>query len=599
MNDNFEHNPFGTGYPSYGFSGDQKPETEDIQNEETVKHEDRAEYNRAEYEAAEHETVKHDTAESEITESEAAEAEIAEAVTKKESDSTIPEWMKRPAEHVTPSHASSGAQTSTYTGINHSASMQDSPIRNEQNRTATESSREGTTYAYSFQRNEQDKPPVTPPPAKPPVKPAQPPKKKKKSGIFKKILLCILLAIIFGGVSGCVFVGVHAIGNKVFGLETEVEKVPEVPTVEPVAPIEKDAGENEADTETAETAASASGELTVAQVAERCMPAMVAITNTSIAEIPSYFGFGSQSYESTSSGSGIIIDQNDEELLIATNNHVISGATSLTVGFIDETLVEAMVKGTDVQNDLAVVSVKLTDIPAETLAKIRVIQIGNSDEMAVGDQVVAIGNALGYGQSVSSGWVSALDREVTIDNTTLTLLQTDAAINPGNSGGALLNMKGELIAINESKYADTSVEGMGYAIPVSTATPILAELMSKTTRYKVDEDQASYIGISCKDISSEFAMMYNVPTGVYVDSVEENGPAALAGIKKGDIITKFDGTTLSSYTDLVSQLEYYAAGESIEVVVYRAHMGEYQEQTLTVTLGARTDSEFLQEGVQP
>lgn len=593
MNDNYEHDPFGMGYDTKTDSEIEKETQADVQRlpdwlKEPIKAETVSKDAASEESESKNETITTETDEK-IEVREATEATRAWSTSSYEpttrwtvddvgtTDSGIEQaYHKSPAKPspVTPSVTSSQVTPPV------TPSSVTPPVTPSQ-----------MTSPMTPQR--MTPPPVTPTPTKSP----KAKKKKKKGGFFTKILVCVVLALIFGGVSGCVFVSVNAIGTKLLGLENEsgpASEIPEIPKVGPAAP-EENILSREPGKESTEASASASGELTVAQVAERCMPAMVAITNTSIAEIPNYFGFGSQSYESTSSGSGIIIDQNDTELLIATNNHVISGANTLTVAFIDDTLVEAIVKGTDVQNDLAVVSVKLTDIPSETLAQIRVIEIGDSDALSVGDQVVAIGNALGYGQSVSSGWVSALDREVTIDNTTLTLLQTDAAINPGNSGGALLNMRGELVAINESKYADTSVEGMGYAIPVSTATPILAELMSKTTRYKVEEDQASYLGISCKDISPDFAMMYNVPTGVYVDSVEENGPAALAGIKKGDIITKFDGTTLSSYTDLVGQLEYYAAGEVIEVVVARAHMGDYQEETLTVTLGLRNDSEFLQQ----
>lgn len=593
MNDNYEHDPFGMGYDTKTDSEIEKETQADVQRlpdwlKEPIKAETVSKDAASEESESKNETITTETDEK-IEVREATEATRAWSTSSYEpttrwtvddvgtTDSGIEQaYHKSPAKPspVTPSVTSSQVTPPV------TPSSVTPPVTPSQ-----------MTSPMTPQR-------MTPPPVTPtPTKSSKAKKKKKKGGFFTKILVCVVLALIFGGVSGCVFVSVNAIGTKLLGLENEsgpASEIPEIPKVGPAAP-EENILSREPGKESTEASASASGELTVAQVAERCMPAMVAITNTSIAEIPNYFGFGSQSYESTSSGSGIIIDQNDTELLIATNNHVISGANTLTVAFIDDTLVEAIVKGTDVQNDLAVVSVKLTDIPSETLAQIRVIEIGDSDALSVGDQVVAIGNALGYGQSVSSGWVSALDREVTIDNTTLTLLQTDAAINPGNSGGALLNMRGELVAINESKYADTSVEGMGYAIPVSTATPILAELMSKTTRYKVEEDQASYLGISCKDISPDFAMMYNVPTGVYVDSVEENGPAALAGIKKGDIITKFDGTTLSSYTDLVGQLEYYAAGEVIEVVVARAHMGDYQEETLTVTLGLRNDSEFLQQ----
>lgn len=403
-------------------------------------------------------------------------------------------------------------------------------------------------------------------------------KEKKKSGTGQKFGVCIALAATFGLVAGGVFLGVASVGSKALGLN-EPETSVEIPKVELPQ-------ETAADAQT-QTVSSSAGNLTVAQVAESCMPAMVAITNKSIQEIPNYFGYGSQSYESESSGSGIIIDQNDTELLIATNNHVVSGADSLTVAFVDDELVEATVKGTDADNDLAIVSVKISDIKEETLQQIKVIQIGDSDELKVGDQVVAIGNALGFGQSVSSGYVSALEREVTIDNATHTLIQTDAAINPGNSGGALLNMKGELIAINEAKYSSSDVEGMGYAIPVSTATPILSELMSQETRYKVADDQASYMGVVCRELSEEFSQVYGVPTGAFVDSVEEGGPADQAGIQKGDIIVKLDTKNVSSYTDLVDALQYYAAGETVDITVCRADNGEYVERVLTITLGEK------------
>lgn len=408
-------------------------------------------------------------------------------------------------------------------------------------------------------------------------------KKSKKSGTGRKFGLCVALAATFGLVAGGVFLGVASVGSKAMGLNQKTTiDIPKVET--PAVSSENSTGET-----TAQTVSSNSGNLSVAQVAESCMPAMVAITNKSIQEIPNFFGYGSQEYESESSGSGIIVDQNDTELLIATNNHVVSGADSLTVAFVDDELVEAIVKGTDPENDLAVVSVKLSDIKEETLQQIKVIQIGDSDELQVGDQVVAIGNALGFGQSVSSGYVSALNREVTIDNTTHTLLQTDAAINPGNSGGALLNMHGELIAINEAKYSSSGVEGMGYAIPVSTATPILSELMSQETRYKVDSEQASYMGIVCRELSEEFTQVYGVPAGAFVDSVQEGGPAETAGIQKGDIVVKLDTKNISSYTDLVSALQYYAAGETIDVTVCRADNGEYVEKVLTITLGEKPE----------
>lgn len=410
---------------------------------------------------------------------------------------------------------------------------------------------------------------------------------KKKGGFGKKLLTCAALAVVFGLVSGGVFLGVAKFGADALGIGGPSKNNP---------PVIGSVGDNHEvenpKPEVSGTVTTADGTYSVAQVAERCMPAMVGITNKSIQEVPNYFGFGSQNYESESSGSGIIIGQTETELLIATNNHVVSGANTLTVCFVDDELVNAIIKGTDADNDLAVISVQLSEIKEETLGKIKVIELGDSESLQVGEQVVAIGNALGYGQSVSSGWVSALNREVVIDNTTLTLIQTDAAINPGNSGGALLNMKGELIGINESKYADTAVEGMGYAIPISTATPILSNLMTRETRYKVDEEKASYLGISCKDISAEFAEMYNVPTGVYVDSVVEGGPAAAAGIQKGDIITSFDGSKTASYSDLIGLLEYYAAGEIVDIVYYRTNNGVYTEQTTSVVLGARSESDL-------
>lgn len=415
-------------------------------------------------------------------------------------------------------------------------------------------------------------------------------KKKAKGGFGKKLGVCVVLAAVFGLVSGGIFLGVAKIGSDKLGLNK-----PETPVVGMVGEDSNVANAEKGEPDkTVAASANTSGDYTVAEVAERCMPAMVGITNKSIQEIPSYFGFGSQNYESESSGSGIIVSQNDNELLIATNNHVVSGATTLTVCFVDDALVDATIKGTDAQNDLAVISVKISDIPEETLSQIKVIQLGDSDSLKVGDQVVAIGNALGYGQSVSAGIVSALDREIAIENQTYSMIQTDAAINPGNSGGALLNMNGELIGINESKYADTDVEGMGYAIPISTATPILSNLMSRETRYKVDEENASYIGISCKDISSEFAEMYNVPTGVYIDSVVEGGPAAMAGLQKGDIITGFGDTTITSYADLIGQLEYYAAGEIVDITFYRTDSGFYSEKTTSLTLGAKKDSELAE-----
>ena len=285
--------------------------------------------------------------------------------------------------------------------------------------------------------------------------------------------------------------------------------------------------------------------------------------------------------------------QNDDELLIATNNHVVSGAQTLSVCFDDDKdqVYEGAIKGTDPDNDLAVVAVNLSDLSDTTKSSIKIATMGDSDNLEVGEQIVAIGNALGYGQSVTTGIVSALNREVTIDNTTSSLIQVDAAINPGNSGGALFNMKGELVGINSAKYASEEVEGMGYAIPITKAKDILDDLMTRQTRTKVDEAKRGYLGISCLDVSSDASQMYNLPSGVYVKEVGQGGAAEAAGIKAGDIITKFDGLSVSSKEALVSTLENYAAGETVEVVVERASEDGYKEITLQVTLAKQVMSD--------
>ena len=362
---------------------------------------------------------------------------------------------------------------------------------------------------------------------------------------------------------------------------------------------------------------------TVAGVAQATMSSIVAITSVSVQEIPSFFGYGTRQYQSAGSGSGIIVGENDSELLIATNNHVVSGVTTLTVCFAgsdvvgaeEETqamasssdgdadvdnAVSAKIKGTDEENDLAVVAVEKSDIPDETMDEIKIAQMGSSDDLVVGEQVVAIGNALGYGQSVTSGWISALNRSIsTEDGEASGLIQTDAAINPGNSGGALLNMNGEVIGINAAKYADSQVEGMGYAIPISKAEPILEELMNRETRDKVeDSSKVGYMGVKAADLgvvlsnlTTEAIQMYNMPAGAFITEVTEGGAADNAGIKKGDIIVKLDGQKVSGKDDLVDKLQYYEAGETIEVVISRANSGEYKEQTVEVTLGSKPSSD--------
>ena len=332
----------------------------------------------------------------------------------------------------------------------------------------------------------------------------------------------------------------------------------------------------------------------VADIAENAMPTIVAISNKSVQEVRGYFRGQTFQYESESCGSGIIVGENEEELLICTNNHVVEDASELTVSFTDESSYEAQIKGTDPSNDLAVVAVKLDDIDKDTLNTIKIAQMGDSDELRVGEQVVAIGNALGYGQSVTTGIVSAMDRSITVsdsyENVTYeNLIQTDAAINPGNSGGALLNMKGELIGINSAKASSSGVEGMGYAIPITKAQPILETLMTKETRSKVDESEAAYMGISGEGVSSEVTQLYSVPAGVYVSQVAEGSPAEEAGLQKGDIITAFDDVAVTSMEGLRDRLQYYKGGETVEMTIQTAESGAYTEKTISITLGLKND----------
>ncbi len=322
----------------------------------------------------------------------------------------------------------------------------------------------------------------------------------------------------------------------------------------------------------------------VSEIVTNVMPSVVSIHITAITELNQGI-FGSYSYESEGSGSGIIIDKNDTELLIVTNNHVVQDAETVNVDLIDGETYEAKVKGTDSDNDLAIISVPLEDISDSSLAAIKIAQLGDSNELMVGEQVVAIGNALGYGQSVTTGIVSALNRENSTNKTPL--IQTDAAINPGNSGGALLNMKGEVIGINSSKYASTTVEGIGYAIPVSSVMDIINDLKLKKTREKVDEEYRGYLGIECGTVTEEMQYYYKAPAGVYVTKVDLGMAAQRAGLPVDSIITKFDGTRVNSAVELTSLLEYYSVGEEIEVTYSIMEDNEYVEKTLTVKLGKR------------
>lgn len=439
------------------------------------------------------------------------------------------------------------------------------------------------------------------------LKPSGPSGHRRNQNSFqKKAGATIALAVIFGLVAAVVFQAANFAADRFLNTGKSLVQIKTTDSV--------DLQETASDDSTADKVLSDSENGTVAAVAQASMPSVVAITTVSVQEIPSFFGYSSRQYKSASTGSGIIVGDNDDELLIATNNHVVDGATTLSVCFIGddvanaetetvnagdngdlnvEDAVSAKIKGTDADNDLAVVAVKKSDIPEDTLNQIKIAQIGSSDDLAVGQQVVAIGNALGYGQSVTSGWISALNRTISTDDGTNStgLIQTDAAINPGNSGGALLNMKGELIGINSAKYADSAVEGMGYAIPISKAKPILEELMNRETREKVDSSKKGYLGVSLANLTTEAIEMYNMPTGAFVRSVEDDSPAQEAGICKGDIIVKFDGQKVSDGDDLLDKLQYYKSGEKIEAVIARATNGEYEENTIELTLGTRPDNE--------
>ena len=422
-----------------------------------------------------------------------------------------------------------------------------------------------------------------------PMEPKKPHGKNNKNAAkwAKKIGAVALSAVLFGGVAGGVFTGVtYATGAtaKAQATQTESDSSQQTTTTKLQT----------ATASTSTASSTSSGSMDVTSIVQSTMPSIVAITNKSVQEVQNYFSMfsrdgGTQEQEVESQGSGIIIGQNDSELLIATNNHVVEGADTLSVCFADDNACEATVKGTDSDNDLAVIAVKLSDISDDTMSQIKIAEIGDSDQLQVGEQVVAIGNALGYGQSVTTGIVSAVNRQLEDSNSENGFIQTDAAINPGNSGGALLNMQGEVIGINSAKYADNAVEGMGYAIPISKAQPILEKLMNRQTRDKVDTDDASYLGVEIADLSTEAIQMFSMPEGAFVSSVQSGSPAEDAGLQKGDIIVDFDGQSITCRSDLNSKMEYYASGEKVDITVYRADDGEYVEKTISVTLGSRSN----------
>lgn len=391
-----------------------------------------------------------------------------------------------------------------------------------------------------------------------------------KRTFWKKGVAVVASAAVFGGVAGGAFYGIA--GNQIKKLDalmnttTEAASTTSAPTTESLSLT---------------STASVGNGMDVSTIAENVMPSVVAINISAIVEQQGMFGY-TQQYEAEGSGSGIIIGENDSELLMVTNNHVVSDATTVNVTFADGESYEAQVKSTDSDTDLAIVVVKLSDIKESTMNQIKIATIGDSDSLKVGEQVVAIGNALGYGQSVTTGIVSAKDR--TNSTNTTPLIQTDAAINPGNSGGALLNMKGEVIGINSSKYSDTTVEGMGYAIPITAVQDRLDDLMNRQTREKVSEEEKGYLGISCRTVSSDVSEAYGIPAGVLVAEVQSGSAAEKAGIKKNYVITKIDGQSISSAEELTEKLNYYKSGETVPITYEYMKNNEYTEKTVDVTL---------------
>ena len=397
--------------------------------------------------------------------------------------------------------------------------------------------------------------------------PQQNPKAPKpKKGYAKKVALVVGAAVLFGAVGGVTMQGTSYLTGKLLGKNTKST----VGTTKTVS--------NAKLTTSTSTVTS-----DVSDIVENTLPSIVSITNMSVQEVQNFFG-GISQQESESAGSGIIISQNDSELLVVTNNHVVEGSDTLTVTFNDGNSVEAQIKGTDSARDLAVVAVPLDKISDDTMNAIKVATLGASDSLKVGEPAIAIGNALGYGQSVTTGIVSATGR--TIDGFDGEYIQTDAAINPGNSGGALLNANGEVIGINSAKINSSAVEGMGFAIPISDASDVIQNLMNKETRSKVSDEERGYLGIKGYDVSEEGAQMYNMPTGVYVKEVMSGGGAEKAGLTKGSIITGFEGSSISGMSSLQEQLQYYKAGEEVTLTVQIPDKnGEYTEKDIKVTLG--------------
>ena len=429
--------------------------------------------------------------------------------------------------------------------------------------------------------------------------------------IAKKGLTFSLCAVLAGGLAAGSFEGVNKLAGWSGATTVEAASNKDETTLTYAKSEKKDADASDSKSDTGkDTGSTAKGSLDVSEIASEALPSIVSITTKSVQEVQNYFGmYGMYGYapqqqeqEVEGSGSGIIVGKNDDELLIATNYHVVEGADTLSVAFTDGNAVEASVKGFDEERDLAVVSVSLDDIEDDTMDAISIAKIGSSDDLKVGEQVVAIGNALGYGQSVTTGIVSAKNRRMDSDNNTVTdgsddssdgvnLIQTDAAINPGNSGGALLNMEGEVVGINSAKLASTEVEGMGYAIAISDVTDILQNLMNETSRDKLDDSEHGVLGIEGSSVSSEAVQMYGIPAGVFVKKVTEGGAADKAGLKANSVITEFNGKAVSSIDQLIEYLSYYEPDEEVELTVQVPHGTSYKEETVKVTLDENTDAD--------
>ena len=429
--------------------------------------------------------------------------------------------------------------------------------------------------------------------------------------IAKKGLTFSLCAVLAGGLAAGSFEGVNKLAGWSGATTVEAASNKDETTLTYAKSEKKDADASDSKSDTGkDTGSTAKGSLDVSEIVSEALPSIVSITTKSVQEVQNYFGmYGMYGYapqqqeqEVEGSGSGIIVGKNDDELLIATNYHVVEGADTLSVAFTDGNAVEASVKGFDEERDLAVVSVSLDDVEDDTMDAISIANIGSSDDLKVGEQVVAIGNALGYGQSVTTGIVSAKNRRMDSDNNTVTdgsddssdgvnLIQTDAAINPGNSGGALLNMEGEVVGINSAKLASTEVEGMGYAIAISDVTDILQNLMNETSRDKLDDSEHGVLGIKGYSVSSEAVQMYGIPAGVFVKEVTEGGAADKAGLKANSVITEFNGKTVSSINQLIEYLSYYEPDEEVELTVQVPHGTSYKEETVKVTLDENTDAD--------